>query len=393
MSKITYRKSGRRAGVPLLVLFFLLLFGYTVLNFCWPKRTELPLENRKAASFPTVTVEGILDGSWGKAFGTWMQDQFAFRDQWVNLQRAADEILLQKKEEGGILIGKDGWMFTEQFTVTDTALAQLDKNIASVKEFSSRYPGKVTFMLAPSAAVIYPDKLPAGAPMIDENAMLDSIFTQIGETADVIDLRGAFASRKDEYLYYFTDHHWTTNGAYRAYEEFCALKGLTPFDRTAHASEDVEEFYGTHYSSTRLWNAKADTITWYPLENQMTVYKIIGEAQYEPMETGPLVKTEKFATHDKYAAFLGGNNGYSVIEGNGEDSILVVKDSYANCFVPYLTDNYARIGVVDFRNFAYGLDSTIESEGYDEILILYNFQTFIADTKVIYINRPTTLQS
>ena len=95
-----------------------------------------------------------------------------------------------------------------------------------------------------------------------------------------------------------------------------------------------------------------------------------------------MVNTEKFQSRDKYAAFLDGNNGYSVIEGNGEGSILVVKDSYANCFVPFLTENYAKIGVVDLRNFSYGLDSTIESEGYDQVLILYNFQTFIADNRV-----------
>ena len=117
-----------------------------------------------------------------------------------------------------------------------------------------------------------------------------------------------------------------------------------------------------------------------------------GEAAYEPERTENLINADKFATRDKYAAFLDGNNGYSTIEGNGTGSILVVKDSYANSFIPYLTANYAKIGVVDFRNFKYGLDSTIEKEGYDEVLVLYNFQTFIADTNLIYITRPTTLQ-
>ena len=151
-------------------------------------------------------------------------------------------------------------------------------------------------------------------------------------------------------------------------------------------------FEGTNYSATRLWNVEDDTITYYPLDNLMTVYRITGEAAYEPERTENLINADKFATRDKYAAFLDGNNGYSTIEGNGTGSILVVKDSYANSFIPYLTANYAKIGVVDFRNFKYGLDSTIEKEGYDEVLVLYNFQTFIADTNLIYITRPTTLQ-
>ena len=347
MSKVVYRKNGgrRRAGYPLLVLCAVLLFGFSLVNIVWPKRTQLELENRKAAQLPAFSVSALLDGSWQSGFARWMQDQFSLRDAAVNTQRTADEVLFRKAEEGGILLGKDRWMFTKLFTVDDATRKQLAKNVQAVSEFAANHPGKVTFLLAPSASVIYPEELPAGAPMVDENAMLDDIFAKVGQSADVIDLRGTFTDLKDEYLYFKTDHHWTPNGAYRAYEQFCSLKGLTPFDRAAH----------------------------------------------EPETTENIVNVQKFDTRDKYAAFLDGNNGYSTIEGRGTGSILVVKDSYANSFVPYLTENYAKIGVVDFRNFKYGLDSTIEKEGYDEVLVLYNFQTFIADTNLIYISRPSTL--
>lgn len=393
MSKVVYRKAGRRAIYPLVIFGAVLLFGGALLNLFWPKRTQIELENRKAAQFPTFSIEGLLDGSWQSSFAIWMQDQFVLRDQWINAQRATDEIVFQKVEEGGILIGKDQWMFTKLFTVDDSTQKQLDKNVQAVSDFAAKYPGKVTFLLAPSASVIYSEELPAGAPMVDENAMLDEIFSEIGQSADVLDLRDVFTANKDQYLYFKTDHHWTPLGAYLAYQQFCTLKGLTPFDCAARESATVEDFQGTHYSATRLWNVENDSITYYPLENPMTIFRITGEAQYEPETTENLINTEKFSTRDKYAAFLDGNNGYSVIEGNGTGSILVVKDSYANSFIPYLTENYAKIGVVDFRNFKYGLDSTIAQEGYDQILILYNFQTFIADTNLIYISRPSTIQT
>lgn len=391
MSKIVYRKAGRRAFYPLLLLGGVLLFGGALLNLFWPKRTQIELENRKAAQFPTFSIEGLMDGSWQTSFSTWMQDQFLLRDQWINTQRATDELVFQKVEEGGILIGRNQWMFTKLFTVDEATQKQLDKNVAAVSEFAAKYPERVTFLLAPSASVIYPEELPAGAPMIDENAMLDDIFARVGQSAQILDLRDTFTNHKTEYLYFKTDHHWTPHGAYLAYEQFCNGKGLTPFDCAIHESATVEGFQGTHYSATRLWNVENDSITYYPLENPMTIFRITGEAQYEPETTENLINTEKFNTRDKYAAFLDGNNGYSVIEGNGTGSILVVKDSYANSFIPYLTENYAKIGVIDFRNFKYGLDSTIEQEGYDQILILYNFQTFIADTNLIYITRPSTL--
>ena len=393
MGKVVYRKEKKsRFPYPLLILGAVVVFGFSLVNLVFPKREQLELENRKAAQFPPFSASALLDGSWQSGFSRWMQDQFAFRDAAVNTQRAADEVLFQKAEEGGILLGKDHWMFTKLFTVEDATQKQLDKNVQAVSDFAANHPGKVTFLLAPSASVIYPEMLPAGAPVVDEDAMLDDIFAKVGQSADVIDLRAPFTEKKDEYLYFKTDHHWTPNGAYRAYEQFCALKGLTPFDRDAHESATVTGFEGTHYSATRLWNVQDDTITYYPLDNLMTIYKITGEAAYEPDKTENIVNADKFATRDKYAAFLDGNNGYSTIEGNGTGSILVVKDSYANSFIPYLTANYAKIGVVDFRNFKYGLDSTIEKEGYDEVLVLYNFQTFIADTNLIYISRPTTIQ-
>lgn len=394
MSRYIHRKAGRDTGArpgALLALFIFLLVGFSVLNLFWPKRDMSELENRKLAQIPAFSVKALLNGTWFGDLSEYVQDQVAFRDGLIDLESAFNNLVFAKTEEGGILLGKDGWMFTKLFDILDSTQKQLDKNLQAVTSFASRHPGKVTFLLAPSASVIYPEMLPAGAPMVDENAMLDDIFAQVSSAADVIDMRPVFTQQKEQYLYYKTDHHWTTQGAYLAYEQFCQLKGLSPFDTNAYQAESVPGFYGTHYSATRRWNVQPDTITYYPLDNPMTIFDIGAETEYTPRTTESMINTEKFGTRDKYAAFLDGNNGYSVIEGNGEGSILVVKDSYANCFVPFLTANYEKIGVVDLRNFSYGLDSTIESEGYDQILILYNFQTFIADNRVVYMDRPTTL--
>lgn len=392
MSRYIHRKQGRRPRrYWILAVFTVLLVGFSIFNVLTPEREISDLENRKLAQMPALRLKELLNGNWTEDFATYMQDQVACRDGWIDLASGFNALALGKVEQGNILLGKDGWMFTELFTVSDSTRSQLQKNVDAVSEFASRFPDRVTFLLAPSASVIYPEMLPLGAPMIDEDAMLDEIFSAVSQTARVLDLRETFTANKDQYLYFKTDHHWTPQGAYLAYQQFCVLKGLTPFDTAAHEAVTVENFYGTHYSAARRWDVQPDNITYYPLDNAMTIYQIDAEASYTPLTTENLINTEKFDTRDKYAAFLDGNNGYSVIEGDGEGSILVVKDSYANSFVPYLTANYAKIGVVDLRNFSYGLDSTIEKEGYDQILVLYNFQTFIADTRVVYINRPTTL--
>lgn len=386
------RSKEQRPGA-LLIVFAVLLFGFSLLNLFWPKRTASELENRVLSSLPSFQADSFVSGKWGANMASYVQDQVALRDQLLWLESAVSAVGLQKVEEGGILLGKDGWMFTEQFSFTTGA--QLERNLSAVETFVGRTDVPVTFLLAPSAAVIYADKLPAGAPMIDENAMLDDIFGRVSQAgAAVLDLREDYAAHKnDANLYYTTDHHWTTGGAYRAYLQFCLLRGLTPFDTGTAEAVTVPDFYGTHYSATRRWNVRPDALVYYPLPVRMTLHQVKGEAQFEAEPSTGLLNEEKLAGRDKYGAFLDGNHGYTTVEGRGKGSILVVKDSYANCFVPFLTENYARIGVVDFRGYSYSPDSLITREGYDEVLILYNFQTFVGDTNVINFARPSSLSN
>ena len=225
----------------------------------------------------------------------------------------------------------------------------------------------------------YPENVPAGAPQIDEKGILEGVAAQGEAYGRFIDVLPALTEHKEEYLYYRTDHHWTTLGAYYAYQQFCETLGLTPFDRNAHTAETCEDFYGTHYSKTRTWNAEPDTITWYDLQNSLTVWNVTGPGQPTEGTTTGLYDLDKLKVYDKYAMFLHGNNGLSRVEGDGEGKILVIKDSYANSFVPYLTANYAAIDVVDFRNYNYGLDQLIAANDYDQILVLYSYASFTTD--------------
>ena len=119
--------------------------------------------------------------------------------------------------------------------------------------------------------------------------------------------------------------------------------GLTPFDTAAHTALTADGFYGTHYAKARTWNAVPDVITYYDLANTLTVWNVTAAGQPTEGQTTGLYDTEKLSVYDKYAMFLHGNNGLSRVQGNGSGRILVIKDSYANCFAPYLTANYADI--------------------------------------------------
>lgn len=371
---------------PLLVLFFLFIFCFMIADGLWPKRAESELERRPLAQFPDFSFSSLVKNEWTADYDEYTKDQVIGRDGWLKAQSLCESLLFQKEEIGGAMIGKNDALFTKMFALTPNEEKLLQKNTTLVQQFIEKIPGQVTFLLAPSSSVINAEELPANAPMLDENARLDSIFETVG-TANSLDLRDTFTAAKDDIqLYYDTDHHWTSYGAYLAYQQFCQLRGLTPMEVTESDYTIVPDFYGTTYSKALYWKSKPDSIAYLDLPNTMTVWEVSPTFELTENFTATMYDKSKLETGDKYAMFLYGNNGYSTIEGDGEGSILVVKDSYANSFIPYLTANYARIGVIDPRGFGLSVADFAQQEGYDEVLLLFNFQSFKESTFLSCLN-------
>lgn len=374
------------------VFFILILIAIAVFSTALPKRNVSELENRNLASMPAASVQSLLNGDWAFGMQMYVQDHVAERDRWIDLCSGIETSVFRKTDKNDILLGKDGWMFTKYFTAEGAYNRQFNKNVNTVAEFCEHYGNRVTFMLVPSAALIYADKLPDGAPQIGESALLDTAFSAaVANHGRVLDLRDTFFREKENNkLYYKTDHHWTTSGAYLAYLEYCVRMDIPPvFSTEAHTKQDVPGFFGTHYLAARWNRARSETLSYYVTNSTMTVFDVAGEDTFLPQYDMELMNQEKLTHVDKYGAFLDGNHGYVELSGSGTGKVLVVKDSYANCFVPFLTENYETVGVVDFRNFSYGLDSMIESREYDEIILLYSFYNFMEDNHVVYLNRPS----
>ena len=378
------KHSKRSASIfryPVLLAFSLFFVGLFALDLVTPDRAYSELENTTLSQRPSLSsfsADGL--NKFFTAYTKYVKDQVAGRDNWVALQSTVETKVMQKEQSGGILLGKEHMMFPRTYGLVSSEMRTLPKNTAALEALCQRYPGLVNVMLVPAASAVYPENVPAGAPLLDEDRYLDALSEAVQAAGGrFVDVRQTLADHKGEYIYYRTDHHWTTLGAYYAYQQFCETLGLIPFDRDAHTAETCEDFYGTHYSKARTWNAEPDTITWYDLQNSLTVWNVTGPGQPTEGTTTGLYDLDKLEVYDKYAMFLHGNNGLSRVEGDGEGKILVIKDSYANSFVPYLTANYAAIDVVDFRNYNYGLDQLIAANDYDQILVLYSYASFTTD--------------
>ena len=233
----------------------------------------------------------------------------------------------------------------------------------------------------PASYSILENKVPNGLPNIDQIKKIENIYQEFSsENILCLNFSQTLLDHQQEEIYYHTDHHWTTLGAYYAYLEFCNQLKLSPMELSDFSQIEVPDFYGTFFSRAKLQWAKPDTIFYY----EIPVKKVVVDGQ----EKNGLYQTAQFQKRDKYAAFLYGNNGLTTIysdvsEERKGSKILVIKDSYGNSFIPYLTQNYEEVHVIDLRYFSLNLFEYLEDNSFDTILFLYSFQNFSQDKNLI----------
>ena len=342
-------------------LFILVIF---VLYFLVPKKEKSEWENRYLEQAPKLSVNDLLDGSYMTKYENYINDQIPFRDGFIKIKAVSEAILL-KCENNGIAKGKDSYLFTKGEENT----AVFDKNIDIISQFIASVDRDVTVAIAPNASGVIKNKVPKGFLMPDQDEKLASLYADktLLKGARVVDLKGVLSTHEDEYIYYRTDHHWTTLGAYYAYAEISE----NPVNLNAISSEineeSVEGFLGTLYAKYKGLFVVPDVITYYdiPVEKYCV----------EENDYSSLLDLEKFSVFDKYGAFMRGNFGRCDIKTktkNGK-SLIVFKDSYANCLIPFLTYDYENITVVDLRYSKESVSELINSNKDADILFLYNF--------------------
>lgn len=365
-----------------IVVFCSLIFGMFLFSL-FPKEKEFSeTENRYLQQKPEFRFEKVLDGTFEADYEAYIKDQFPARDSWVGLKNRF-EVSLGKQEMNGVYVGRDDY-FIENHPAKNYESKLANENLIALSKTVSRYEeslgkGHVKVMLVPNAVTILKDKLPQYAMPYDQMEYIGQVREALNEEA-WIPLYDTLTQHKEEEIFYRTDHHWTTLGAYYGYEQWCKETG-----KTKVALTDMEQtllskdFLGT-ISSKINFNMRADEI--YRFEPKGVTYS----ASYMNRdEENTLYDEDALKVKDKYAYFLKGNNGIVTITNHSMeegDTLLIVKDSYANCFVPMIAAHYKTVYVVDLRYYANLLSESVTEWEIDDILILYNVNSFATDTYV-----------
>ena len=239
-------------------------------------------------------------------------------------------------------------------------------------------------MLVPTATKVLEDKLPKYAPNDDELTYIDKVFSGLNYNIVKINPYEALHENKDEYIYYKTDHHWTSKGAYIAYKVMCEKLGLTPKSIEDFDVINVtDSFYGSLSSKIGTKGKDVDSIDVYVPKDSDIIVNYVEEQK----KSTSLFNSEALDKKDKYEVFTGGNHPFINIKtlGDPNKKLLIIKDSYANCFLPFLTSHYGEINVVDLRYFYDDLDKLIKNKEITDVLFLYNSNTFNSDDSILNI--------
>lgn len=372
-----YRLFFHRLGL----LFFLLLIIVLVSSIILPDTGFSEKENRVLASRPALKLDQLVSGGYEKQFETYENDQFPLRDMWITLKATTDR-LMGKVEENGVYLGKNGYLM-EGFNAPPQT--QYDATVNAMTAFAQKHSNlKQYALIAPNSVNILKSKLPAFAPADDQNPWIDNLkdsLTSAGVT--FIDVRDTFTDHKTEDLYYHTDHHWTTLGAYYAYLQAAAVMGIDTSSDSYDKAPVSQTFKGTLSAKSGFRSGETDELDVFLPNGDNTLSSVVNYVD-EQKKSASFYDTSKLNTRDKYALFFGGNHAQVKISTPTETNhtLLVLKDSYANSLVSFLAPHYRKIIMVDPRYYYGDLEELIQVENVQEVLYLYNANTFFADTSL-----------
>ena len=378
-------------------------------------------EKRELTKFPEFTVESFISGEWTSQVSLWFADTYPMRETMISLNKSLESfygIMTEQVHIGGVaddipdgneeIIFKPiddgkGELSDGLYVNGDTAYElyyfiqqKSDNYVYLINEFAKQIGDKANIynMLVPKHYQIsFSTEVMKKTGASDCNEAIEYMYKGLSDNVTPIRIIPELIKHNDEYLYFRTDHHWTARGAYYAYVAFCKQTGKTPTSLSAYTETGhVEGFLGSLYASDKNKNPAAmeqnpDYIeSFVPIgTNRLDEYDATGKWVDYWAIVNPKATSYR-------ACFISGDKPLIKIHNDkitDGSSIVVVKESFGNAFVPFLVDSYEYIYVIDYRHWSNGsniLSEFVIENNIDDVLFLnvlgnstawLNFEPFI----------------
>lgn len=372
--------NNKNSGLWVTFVFILVVICSDIMIFVTPDKDFSDTENRMLMQFPDISVTGLSDGTCCSDIEKYLSDQFPYRDAWSSISFFTKRKIFGQNEMNGVYIGKDGYLMLIPSNPDPDNMAE---KLSAVNSLSEKYSELNHCMaIIPNAVTVMTDKLPIFAPESNQQEQLSEISKGL-RGIKFCNVTEALKSHGSEYLYYRTDHHWTSLGAYIAFKSIAPALEIDPNDTEYDVYTVSENFQGTlsSKSGSHGFNNINDKIEIYvPKGNPPLSIKYSDSDE----QSGTIYQKKFLDTKDKYALFLGGNHPIVTVTTTADTqrTLLLIKDSYANCFVQFLTPYFDRIIIADPRYCYDSAEMLINEYEVTDLFYLYNADTFMTDTSL-----------
>lgn len=355
------------------IVITIIVFCTVLLFIFMPKKEFSYNENRYLTKAPEVSIDNILSGKFMSELDDYIADNFPFRESLLGFKSSVYRLLGVYKQ-GDVYYGKDNKLYQE-FVKPENC----DTVVKRVNNLSEKIDSNVYFMLVPTAIYTNSDNISKYNNSYDEGTVID--YYKKNLNVKFIDVRDRFNKNKDDYLYYGTDHHWTTRGAKLAFLDYAENSGLIINKYDLDVVSD--KFYGTLYSKVLDNSLEYDYIEKIKDDTNYSIYFEDDDRYSDSLYSDKYLKEK-----DKYSYFLDNNHSLIKIENldiKSDKSLLIIKDSYANAFVPFVSMNYKYVYVIDPRYYKNSISEYINDNKIDDVLFLYNVLTLSDDLGIVSI--------
>lgn len=415
-------------GVLLLIGFIGLLFPLR------PKESDV--EKRELTKFPKPTVSTLFNGEFFSDISTWYADTFPFREGLTTANSKLKHAYGRTTEElhGDAVVGDDIPDPDAEITVTPTPEVTLtptpepdgtihnepekagtiyivDNRGFEIYGFSKDGANDYINMINNAAtqlkdiATVYDIVVPTSIAVnldeenqqkvnsSDQGAVVDYVYGHLDPSIKQLSILDTLKKHNSEYLYFKTDHHWTADGAYYAYQELMKLKGVTPSPLTDFTKMEFPGFVGSFYSysnkSDTLKN-NPDTVNAYVPKNTNTM--TYTDSKGNEHQGSIIADATEYSEANKYLCFIAGDQPYCRIDNpsiTDGSSCVVIKESYGNAFVPFLVNSYQTVHVVDYRYYTGNLINLVKENNIQDVIYVNNTNALI-QSSVRNMNRILT---
>lgn len=370
------------------VLFIVFITAVSAISFLMPDRKFSPNENRYLSEPPKLTFDNILSTDFQDGLEEYLRDQICFRDEWITVKTGIQKAC-GDTDIGGAYVGADGYDF-EKITPEDVDEKLVARNIKAVTEYFDMASETIdkdhlSFLLVPTSGFVMSGKLPRYARLFNQSSYIGQVEEALSDYR-FIDVRKELLAHNREYIYYKTDHHWTMDGAYLAYKKWCESTGNLYEDKDILEKNVLcSDFKGSLYSKILDADSASDSIWTYSPKGHAPYGAHCKVTIDNKTTMEGCFDSSKLKEKDKYAYFFGGNYGEVHIssgpdpESDKKKNLLVIKDSFANTFVPLITMDYDNIYMVDLRYYNGDMKAYLDEKQISDVLVLYNISNFISD--------------